>query len=186
MNRKSREVRGRVSRVRGFSHFQSPERVCSPSKMSLLLQVCWCLQRQEAFRNGEHLVRWLMLLPGDKNLTISLNSEESNHAKHRGQRIAQQDWKRGLHLKSRGLRECHAFLGRIPGRDGCRLPYPTDQPSSAFTGNFEVGVHIADVSYFVPEGSPLDKVAAERATSVYLVQKVSTGLQFLGLKKRSI
>ncbi|XP_002749939.3 DIS3-like exonuclease 2 isoform X2 [Callithrix jacchus] len=39
-------------------------------------------------------------------------------------------------------------------------------------GSFEVGVHIADVSYFVPEGSDLDKVAAERATSVYLVQKV--------------
>lgn len=39
-------------------------------------------------------------------------------------------------------------------------------------GNFQVGVHIADVSYFVPEGSELDKVAAERATSVYLVQKV--------------
>ncbi|XP_015337034.1 DIS3-like exonuclease 2 isoform X1 [Marmota marmota marmota] len=39
-------------------------------------------------------------------------------------------------------------------------------------GTFEVGVHIADVSYFVPEGSHLDKVAADRATSVYLVQKV--------------
>ncbi|CAO2625289.1 DIS3-like exonuclease 2 [Lemmus lemmus] len=39
-------------------------------------------------------------------------------------------------------------------------------------GTFEVGVHIADVSHFVPEGSSLDKVAAERATSVYLVQKV--------------
>ncbi|XP_043819915.1 DIS3-like exonuclease 2 isoform X2 [Dromiciops gliroides] len=39
-------------------------------------------------------------------------------------------------------------------------------------GNFEVGVHIADVSYFVPEGSALDGVASERATSVYLVQKV--------------
>ncbi|XP_006529361.1 DIS3-like exonuclease 2 isoform X2 [Mus musculus] len=39
-------------------------------------------------------------------------------------------------------------------------------------GTFEVGVHIADVSYFVPEGSSLDKVAAERATSVYLVQKI--------------
>ncbi|XP_054427519.1 DIS3-like exonuclease 2 [Pteronotus mesoamericanus] len=37
---------------------------------------------------------------------------------------------------------------------------------------YEVGVHIADVSYFVPEGSELDKVAAQRATSVYLVQKV--------------
>ncbi|MEJ1272141.1 DIS3 like 3'-5' exoribonuclease 2 [Cricetulus griseus] len=39
-------------------------------------------------------------------------------------------------------------------------------------GTFEVGVHIADVSYFVPEGSSLNMVAAERATSVYLVQKV--------------
>lgn len=39
-------------------------------------------------------------------------------------------------------------------------------------GNFEVGVHIADVSYFVTEGTALDEVASKRATSVYLVQKV--------------
>ncbi|XP_043926615.1 DIS3-like exonuclease 2 isoform X2 [Protopterus annectens] len=39
-------------------------------------------------------------------------------------------------------------------------------------GNFEVGVHIADVSYFVHEGTPLDSLASLRATSVYLVQKV--------------
>ncbi|XP_072560603.1 DIS3-like exonuclease 2 isoform X2 [Paramormyrops kingsleyae] len=39
-------------------------------------------------------------------------------------------------------------------------------------GNFEVGVHIADVSYFVEEGCLLDSVASRRATSVYLVQKV--------------
>ncbi|KAG9330642.1 hypothetical protein JZ751_023438 [Albula glossodonta] len=39
-------------------------------------------------------------------------------------------------------------------------------------GNFEVGVHIADVSYFVEEGEALDIVASRRATSVYLVQKV--------------
>ncbi|XP_018121095.1 DIS3-like exonuclease 2 isoform X2 [Xenopus laevis] len=39
-------------------------------------------------------------------------------------------------------------------------------------GNFEVGVHIADVSYFVAEGNALDCMASERATSVYLVQKV--------------
>lgn len=37
---------------------------------------------------------------------------------------------------------------------------------------YEIGVHIADVSYFVPEDSPVDKCASERATSVYLVQKV--------------
>lgn len=39
-------------------------------------------------------------------------------------------------------------------------------------GNFEVGVHIADVSYFVEEGNNLDQIASRRATSVYLVQKV--------------
>ena len=36
-----------------------------------------------------------------------------------------------------------------------------------------MGVHIADVSYFVQPGTPLDAMAASRATSVYLVQKVS-------------
>ncbi len=38
-------------------------------------------------------------------------------------------------------------------------------------GNTEVGVHIADVSYFVTPGSALDKEAVERATSVYLVDR---------------
>ena len=39
-------------------------------------------------------------------------------------------------------------------------------------GNFRVAVHIADVSYFIKEGSALDRVASKRATSVYLVQTV--------------
>jgi DIS3-like exonuclease 2 len=37
---------------------------------------------------------------------------------------------------------------------------------------YEVGVHIADVSYFVTEDSLVDKYASERTTSVYLVQRV--------------
>lgn len=38
-------------------------------------------------------------------------------------------------------------------------------------GNVEVGVHIADVSFFVKPGTELDKEAVERATSVYLVDR---------------
>ena len=39
-------------------------------------------------------------------------------------------------------------------------------------GNFLLGVHIADVTYYVKEKSALDKEALKRATSVYLVDKV--------------
>lgn len=39
-------------------------------------------------------------------------------------------------------------------------------------GRFEVGVHIADVSHYVAPRSALDEEAAERGTSVYLVDRV--------------
>tara|TARA_B110000902_G_C14278565_1_gene575832 strand:- start:892 stop:3024 length:2133 start_codon:yes stop_codon:yes gene_type:complete len=39
-------------------------------------------------------------------------------------------------------------------------------------GNWEVGIHIADVSYYVKENDIIDIEAAERSTSVYLVDRV--------------
>lgn len=45
----------------------------------------------------------------------------------------------------------------------------TQDPKSK---HWELGVHIADVGYFAPPGSALDREAKKRATSVYLPQKV--------------
>jgi len=39
-------------------------------------------------------------------------------------------------------------------------------------GNYEVGIHIADVSHYIQPDSALDKEALDRATSVYLVDRV--------------
>jgi ribonuclease R len=39
-------------------------------------------------------------------------------------------------------------------------------------GNYEIGVHIADVSHYVTPGTALDAEALKRATSVYLVDRV--------------
>ena len=38
-------------------------------------------------------------------------------------------------------------------------------------GNYEVGVHIADVTYYVKPGTPVDQEAQARGTSVYLVDR---------------
>ncbi|KAF8913951.1 SSD1 protein [Gymnopilus junonius] len=38
-------------------------------------------------------------------------------------------------------------------------------------GTYDVGVHIADVSFFVKPNTPLDRDARKRATSVYLIQR---------------
>ena len=39
-------------------------------------------------------------------------------------------------------------------------------------GNYEIGIHIADVSHYVKTGTLLDKEAYDRATSIYLVDRV--------------
>lgn len=73
-----------------------------------------------------------------------------------------------FHLR-RDLRETRIFtIDPWSARDLDDALHITPQAD----GTIEIGVHIADVSYFVEPGTALDKEASERATSVYLVQKV--------------
>ncbi len=83
--------------------------------------------------------------------------------------------------------QADAFVeGQIPAdrRDLTKVPTLTIDPFDARDfddaislsrndkGNWELMVHIADVSHFVPVGSPLDAEARRRATSVYLPDRV--------------
>ncbi|WP_270810342.1 ribonuclease R [Exiguobacterium sp. CinTr1] len=73
------------------------------------------------------------------------------------------------------------FIGRVDLRDETIFTIDGEDAKDlddAFhvkkldNGNYELGVHIADVSHYVKEGSPLDVEAFERGTSVYLVDRV--------------
>ncbi|KAJ3689747.1 hypothetical protein LUZ61_018911 [Rhynchospora tenuis] len=66
------------------------------------------------------------------------------------------------------LRQLRVFSVDPPGcRDIDDALHCTPLPN----GNFEVGVHIADVTNFVHPGTPLDEEASQRGTSVYLVER---------------
>lgn len=52
------------------------------------------------------------------------------------------------------------------------IPYSSCTPTSVLAnGDIEIGVHIADVTHFVPHNSPLDIEAQIRGTTFYLVDR---------------
>ena len=71
--------------------------------------------------------------------------------------------------RRRDLRDKHIFT--MDGADAKDLD-DAIQVEMLDNGNYLLGVHIADVTYYVKEKSNLDKEALKRATSVYLVDKV--------------
>ncbi|MCA9766188.1 MAG: ribonuclease R [Carnobacterium sp.] len=79
-------------------------------------------------------------------------------------KITEKDW-----VNRRDLRD--EIVVTIDGEDAKDLDDAVTVKKLA-NGHFKLGVHIADVSYYVTENSPLDSEAYDRATSVYLTDRV--------------
>ena len=76
--------------------------------------------------------------------------------------IPEKEFKKRKDLRS--LPVCSVDPPRCTDIDDCLHAVSLDDGS----GNYEVGVHIADVSYFIRPGTAIDKEAESRGTTVYL------------------
>lgn len=109
--------------------------------------------------------------PGVDILSIAksygLSMEFENDTLNEAKRVSEQDISKE-YKKRLDLRE--EVIVTIDSEDAKDLD---DAVSLKHNGkNFELGVHIADVSHYIKEKGPLDKEALKRGTSVYLVDRV--------------
>ncbi|GAF18544.1 3'-to-5' exoribonuclease RNase R [Bacillus sp. JCM 19046] len=98
------------------------------------------------------------------NIPQSFSEETLEQAEQVPDTIAEKDLN-----NRRDLRE--EIIVTIDGADAKDLDDAV-QVKKLSNGNYKLSVHIADVSHYVQENSPIDKEASERATSVYLVDRV--------------
>ncbi len=117
--------------------------------------------------------------PGDNNAEMLAYALERGFSDEHKESVAQE----ARDIKQRGILE-EDKQGRMDYRevltftidpadaqdfdDAISFKYIT---SGEHTGRYEVGIHIADVSYYVKNGGALDIEAIERQTSVYLVDR---------------
>lgn len=81
-----------------------------------------------------------------------------------------EDWKPDKDLgKRKDLRQSHMVMSIDP--KDCEDVDDTLSVRKLNNGNLEIGVHIADVTHFVPMGSLTDLEARRRATTVYLADR---------------
>lgn len=129
----------------------------------------------EKGRNPEGLITEILGKKGDKGVDIltvvkkyNLPEEFSPEVIGYTDRIPEEVPEKEIERR-RDLRQ--EMIMTIDGADAKDL----DDAVSVFrleNGNYKLSVHIADVTHFVKEGSPIDKEAFKRATSVYLLDLV--------------
>lgn len=111
---------------------------------------------------GESGVDVRMLME-EHQLPTGFPAQVEQEAASLGEGVSEEEWQGREDLRS-------VFIVTIDGADAKDL----DDAISvqATPEGHEIGVHIADVSHYVREGSPLDQEARARGTSVYLVDRV--------------
>jgi DIS3-like exonuclease 1 len=111
----------------------------------------------------------LACLPDDCGIDIGKYKVMECSTKKRPTHIELLDWNVPLVevAKRRDIRNSHRVFSVDP--PGCQDIDDAMSVRRLANGNLEVGVHIADVSYFVTHESALDYEARSRATTVYLV-----------------
>lgn len=126
-------------------------------------------------KNPEGKVLEVLGYPGDKGVDVlsiahshgirmEFPNKVLNQAQEMPAEIASEDVKGRVDLRDE-------LIFTIDGADAKDL----DDAISARileNGNYYLGVHIADVAHYVREGSPIDKEARIRGTSVYLLDRV--------------
>ena len=112
--------------------------------------------------------------PGDNNTEMHAIAMEKGFDSDLPHKVEEE----AREIKERGIKESD-YVGR---RDFRKTLTFTIDPSDAkdfddaisfkeVGGDYEIGIHIADVSHYVKVGSALDVEARERGTSVYLVDR---------------
>ena len=113
--------------------------------------------------------------PGENNAEMLAYALERGFSdKHKKEVVEEAD-----QIKERGIKE-EDKINRRDFRDIATFtidPFDAKDFDDAISfkkldnGHYEVGIHIADVSYYVKSGQPLDDEAVYRQTSVYLVDR---------------
>ncbi len=126
-------------------------------------------------KNPEGMILKVLGYPGDHNTEMYSIAMEKGFA----EKLEQATEDEAAQIKKRGIRESD-YTGRKDFRNTLTFtidPEDAKDFDDAISfkelgeDKYEVGIHIADVSYYVKPGDQIDTEAIERGTSVYLVDR---------------